>query len=91
MAIIRQEGNLLTMRRDAEYLWIEPWGKNSLRVRAVRGLGAPDENWALLPQQDPGEAVIEVCDDEGSITNGKLTAKEARLILRFSAKLESAI
>ena len=35
-------------RYDAEELRIEPWGDNSLRVRATKMAEMPDENWALL-------------------------------------------
>ena len=49
MAILKQDGNRLVLRKDTELLWIEPWAKNSLRVRAVRHIDVPDENWALLP------------------------------------------
>ena len=34
--MLRQEGNKLYRRQDKELLLIEPWGKNSLRVRATQ-------------------------------------------------------
>ncbi len=46
MAILSKEGTRLVRLMDAEKLWIEPWGKNALRVRATcqrrcpGGLGA---------------------------------------------------
>lgn len=33
---------------DCEKLWIEPWRRNSLRVRATKMSQMPLENWALL-------------------------------------------
>ena len=75
MAILKQDGNRLVLRKDTELLWIEPWAKNSLRVRAVRHIDVPDENWALLPQENPGEAVITIENGEGTIQNGKITAR----------------
>ena len=75
MAILKQDSNRLVLRKDTELLWIEPWAKNSLRVRAVRHIDVPDENWALLPQENPGEAVITIENGEGTIQNGKITAR----------------
>lgn len=75
MAILKQDSNRLVLRKDTELLWIEPWAKNSLRVRAVRHIDVPDENWALLPQENPGDAVITIENGEGTIQNGKITAR----------------
>ena len=36
MSCFRREGNSLKFHYDAEELWIEPWGDNSLRVRATK-------------------------------------------------------
>lgn len=35
MNTMHQEGNALIYENDGELLRIEPWGKNSLRVRSV--------------------------------------------------------
>jgi alpha-D-xyloside xylohydrolase len=75
MPIIKKSGNTLTLRNDTELLTITPWAKNSLRVRAVRHIDVPDENWALLPQDEPSDALITVENGEGVITNGKISAK----------------
>ena len=75
MALLREENGCLILRRDAETLTISPWGKNSLRVRAVRGIDTPNEDWALLPPKNEGESVIEIADGEGSISCGKIKAK----------------
>ena len=43
-------GDRLIWEHDHQILWIEPWGENSLRVRATC-LAEVDESrdWALLP------------------------------------------
>lgn len=69
-----QKGNALCYRYEAERLIIEPWGENSLRVRSTKLAEMPPEDWALLPPEQPGSPVIEVREDGGSITNGKITA-----------------
>lgn len=72
--------NKLIRRFDKEYLCIEPYGKDSLRVRATQ-LSAfqSDRLSALLPPpaEDAGAVQIEVneAEDTGSIRNGKLTCK----------------
>ena len=72
MALLQEKNGALVLRRDAELLTITPWGKNSLRVRAVHNLDVPDEDWALLPQADPGKAEIKIENGEATIRNGKL-------------------
>jgi alpha-D-xyloside xylohydrolase len=39
--VFSAEGRRLIFRYDAEKLWIEGWGKNSLRVRAAKTAGMP--------------------------------------------------
>ncbi len=63
----------LYYRYDAEQLIIEPWGNNSLRVRASKMPKMPDEEWALLP---PGKKKSEIMIEnyQASIKNGKIKA-----------------
>ena len=75
MAILREENGALVLRRDVELLTVEPWGKNSLRVHAVRNVDVPKEDWALLAQENPGKAEITIENGEGTIRNGKIKAK----------------
>ncbi len=55
-------------------MWIEPWGKNSLRVRATCTLDMDPEDWALLPLEGEQTAEIRIDGQTASITNGKITA-----------------
>ena len=71
--MFQTEGNRLIRRHDAEILWIEPWGENSLRVRATAESAMPEIDWALLPSA-AGNAQIEITDEEARVTNGKITA-----------------
>ena len=70
-----QRGNALCYRYQAERLIIEPWGKNSLRVRASKLAEMPSEDWALLPPTQACQPEITVREDGGEITNGKIKAK----------------
>lgn len=68
-----REANKLIFHYDAEELWIEPWGKNSVRIRASKNSSIADENWALLqvPQE---EVFIDIKNESASIQNGKIKA-----------------
>jgi alpha-D-xyloside xylohydrolase len=74
--MLRQENNRLIREYDAEQIWIEPWGANSLRVRVTKSssMPMPKEEWALLPPE-PQAASITIQDGDASLTNGKITAK----------------
>ena len=70
-----QKGNALCYRYEAERLIIEPWGENSLRVRSTKLAWMPQEDWALLKQENPGNPRITVWEDGGRIVNGKIRAE----------------
>lgn len=74
--MLRQENNRLIRWFDTETLWIEPWGKNSLRVRATQAaqMPAPAEEWALL-QPEAVDAKIDIQGNQATITNGKIKAQ----------------
>ncbi len=57
MQFINDHG-VLVCRRQGETLRIEPWGKDSLRVRATMFPKLTDENWALTEPVASGEADI---------------------------------
>lgn len=71
--MLQTDGKRLIRRFDSETLWIEPWGENSLRVRATALAVMPETDWALLPPED-APAEITLGDKEASIRCGKLTA-----------------
>lgn len=70
-----KEGNKIFYRYDAEQMVIEPWGENSVRVRATKMASFTGENWALQKSVPYLEA--EIFEDEKGMTlrNGKLTVK----------------
>lgn len=67
------EGNILIRNYDCEKLRIEPWGKNSLRIRSTKQSEFIDNDWALLPQENC-DVKIKVDGNEASIENGKIIA-----------------
>jgi alpha-D-xyloside xylohydrolase len=71
---LRAEGARLIRQYDAEQLWLEPWGVNSLRIRATHRAAMMEEDWALLPQQ-PCETQITIVGQTASIQNGNIRAE----------------
>jgi alpha-D-xyloside xylohydrolase len=67
------EKNRLVYRYDAEQLWIEPWGKNGLRVRSTKGPVMGSEDWALLPPKE-SRGEISVSENSGTVVNGNIKA-----------------
>lgn len=76
--MIKQEHGRLIYHYDAEELWIEPWGKNAVRVRATKNAQMPLDDWALLPKSEndleecKNEVRIRVTETGGELINGKL-------------------
>ena len=66
--------NALCYRYDAERLIIEPWGPNSLRVRASKMPEMPQELWALEGKPQGDEPQISIGEYSGEIVNGKIKA-----------------
>ena len=68
--MIKQEHGRLIYHYDAEELWIEPWGKNAVRVRATKNAQMPLDDWALLPKSEndleEGEKEIRICVTEAN-------------------------
>jgi alpha-D-xyloside xylohydrolase len=82
---LSQEGERLVRRQGGEILWVEPWGENSLRVRATRQRAIEtSEDWALEPPAASAPQIT-VDGDGASITNGRITATIDRYgILEFT-------
>jgi alpha-D-xyloside xylohydrolase len=71
---LSQEGDRLVRRQGGETLWVEPWGENSLRVRATRQRSVDtSQDWALEPPA-PATPEITIGDGEARIANGRVTA-----------------
>lgn len=70
--MLRQEGNRIIFHYDAEELWVEPWGKDAVRVRATKQAVMPEEDWALITQPEVRDVVVNVTADGAELINGKL-------------------
>jgi alpha-D-xyloside xylohydrolase len=66
-------GNRIIWCWKEQMLWVEPWGRDLLRVRATVLPEMPLRDWSLLP---PGKSAarISIKGDCARVVNGKLTA-----------------
>ena len=59
MFFIEEEGRLI-LRRGTETVRIEPWGADSLRVRATRRAAFSGRDWALMEPTPPIKGVVTI-------------------------------
>lgn len=73
---MKSDGRALEWRGEGETLRIEPWGADSVRIRASKKMPIDDVNWGLLDEHhEPEDAVKAVIDESAGIatlTNGNL-------------------
>lgn len=70
-----EENGILKYHYDAEEVWIQPWGANSLRVRATKMSEFPDENWALSADVEKIVPEVDIQKGYAAIRNGRISAK----------------
>ncbi|TCL59758.1 alpha-D-xyloside xylohydrolase [Hydrogenispora ethanolica] len=71
--LFRSEGHRLICEYDSEQLWVEPWGRDSLRIRATHLAVMPMADWALLPAA-AGDCQVSSSGRTASLVNGKIRA-----------------
>lgn len=70
-----QQNGTLLYDYDNEMLVIEPWGKDSLRVRCTKNYEFEKTNWALQEvKRQKGQICIDTETGSASIQNGKIKA-----------------
>lgn len=77
MAGFLKRGDTLVWEMNHETVWIEPWGKDSLRVRSTVGPGILDGVSALLEPKS-SKAQIRIDDKGAGIRNGGIEAEISR-------------
>ena len=72
----RSEDGKLIYSYDGELLEIQPWGRDSFRVRATKNSCFDDHDWALTEEVCRGGAEISIDRESGtaSIVNGRIRA-----------------
>lgn len=81
--MIKKEGSKVYRRFDKELLCVEPWGKNSFRVRATQRHEFVPEDLSALIKPDICKADIWEQDGNTVIENGKL-----RCVITLTGKLQ---
>ena len=72
MIFTNQSGALIA-RRMGETLRIEPWGPDSLRVRATMQPAIEDQNWALTESVEAIDAKIEIGEEPHWVGDGTIS------------------
>lgn len=78
MSVFKVVNHCLTFHYDAEELILEPWGDNSIRVRATKMKTMPEENWGLSMKTAYPHPEICIEEEYASIENGKIKAVVSR-------------
>ncbi|HEY5741908.1 MAG TPA: hypothetical protein VIS99_05145, partial [Terrimicrobiaceae bacterium] len=74
--MLRREANSLVREFAGEKLVIEPWGRDSLRVRSSMRPAFEDHEWALLRGERSESPEISIPGDgSAAITHGRVTAR----------------
>lgn len=84
-----QDGKLM-YHYDAETMVIEPWGTNSVRVRAAKMAKPPREDWALQMEKPQVKVEIRKEGSGMSMINGKLAVRvtDGGKLMMFNQKGE---
>ncbi len=75
MTGLRQDGNKLIYQLNQEIIQIEPWGGDSLRVRATQNPSIRDDLPGALLLPRTFNAQIEISERLGAIQNGEMRAE----------------
>jgi alpha-D-xyloside xylohydrolase len=82
-----QHQNTLVWKMGQERIQIEPWGRNSLRVRGMVNENIKAESLSALLETQPLNAEITIGSEQATITNGQLQAQVSSLgTVRFINK-----
>lgn len=64
---VYQEGNKIVIARGKSFVWVEPWGKNSVRVRMTAQPQMDGNDWALAEPPEP--VAPEISFEEVDVTD----------------------
>ncbi len=82
----RQQDTRLCWEGNYERLQIEPWGRDSLRVRSTVNAEIRDDLLSVLLPPEQSSVQIAIADNEATISNGAITAAvSADGLIRFTS------
>lgn len=80
----RQEKNVLFWEQNHETLRVEPWGRDSLRVRSTLSAGIREDLLSVLLLPAQSEAQITIEEEGATIRNGAIAASiSSQGVIRF--------
>lgn len=85
MSFIAEAGALI-FRKNGEMLRIEPWGKDSLRVRSTLQRQFTDRDWALTEDVDRQHGQILIETEDHWVGDGTIDQKECATIINGRVK-----
>jgi len=69
------DGKRICWEGDGDLIWLEPYGKNSLRLRSGKSLHIREDlNWTLLPPCEDS-ATITITREKATLKNGEISAE----------------
>lgn len=71
--LFSRDGNRLIWHYRGHLLWLEPWGKDCIRVRATMLPEMPERDWSLLEAKSADVAIL-IEGDQAQLRCGNLTA-----------------
>jgi len=84
-ALFHGDGRRLIARLGGETLWVEPWGRDSLRVRATRNARIDEDAvHGLLASSTEGASSASIEATQASITHGGLRAELSHHPMRMA-------
>ena len=83
---VTQEGNRIVISNGASYVWIDPWGKNSVRVRMSCEQKMDENDWALTEKvaECQPQITVEEVDMTDPWYQGEEWVKYHRMGKRFT-------
>ena len=76
---------VLIARNGGEMLRIEPWGKNSLRVRATMLPELSNQDWALTETPESSHVEVECHEVDHWVGDGTIDKRESAPLLTLQA------
>jgi len=71
--MLNTDGKSIVLRHENQTLTVEPWNRNSVRVRcALNGVCSENVYDALLPSNNSEDIHLELTEENASLTNGKI-------------------
>jgi len=73
-SMFERAGSRIIWRLKDQTLWVEPWGRDSIRVRATTLAEMPLRDWSLSPAQAGASSKLPLINLSARLVNGRLTA-----------------